>query len=148
MDAKAFKELFCFEQLETHPKVVESRENSQRKSPNVTTEWGESSVLVMWTPGNGTKYRVLLTFIPSAVGDSLGCGSDSLLVTSIPHYRSYPVQLSGTGGIFHESYVSEKLSLRVDGDTCQAVAAVVNCGLNSHSSSYGAECISRVMKYA
>ena len=148
MDAKAFRDLFCFEQLETHKKVVEVREKSNRQTPNIQLEWGDSSVLVSWTPGNGTKYRVLFTSLSENVGKPLGCGADSLLVTSIPSYTSYPVQISGTGGIFHESYVAEKLGLRIDGDTCQAVAAVVNCGLNSHNSSYGAECINRVLKYA
>ena len=144
MESKEFRELFHFGQLETHPRVA-----AQGKESPLRVVWGDNSVMVVWQPGTGTRYCILFSYLPELVAKEYGCGCESLLVTMVHHRRSYPVQIhreKTLGDLFRESYIYEKFGLDCS-DACQAVAAIVNCGVNCLSSDYGDSCIARVMKH-
>ena len=102
---------------------------------------GDGCAVIIWMPGDGTRYRVLITEMPDDVCAAMDCTPGSVLVTT--NGRSATCR-AGEGRrrhgphVWHYTYVLEKLGQSEQ--TTYAVAGIVNAALGIDAA-YAVECM-------
>lgn len=147
MSPEDFQSLFDFDLLDTHEKV-------SYPDP-LHVDWGANTATVVWMPGNGSKYTLLLSFVDAGAGEALGAGSGPSILAHMPEFnRGFVITFSDGSeangvGIVHTDYMDKKIGL--SRDTGAAFCAMITAGIGGNhptTRSYASKCIDEVMKYA
>lgn len=86
------------------------------KTTGVHPEWrineyvDDEPRIVVYEPGNGTRYEILVTGLPHDAGDLIGCQEGSLLVAWLNDVNK--CMILAPAGFLHYTYVMEKMHIR------------------------------------